>query len=270
MEKLNCAAIPKDLIESELFGHEAGAFTGATKMRRGRFERANGGTLFLDEVGDTPSSMQAKLLRVLQEQEVERVGGGKVQQVDVRVVAATNKNLALACDAGEFRRDLFDRLNVVPLELPPLRNRTGDIELLSGHFLAAARIAHGRLGANLTPEALQELASHPFPGNVRELKNTLDRLVILSPTDQIDAELVRASLRPESGPRTTLLYRPKTVYKELVEGAERLIITQALEANGGQMAATARELGLERSHLYKKTKALGLRESGQGTNKSNS
>ena len=260
MEKLNCAAIPKDLIESELFGHEAGAFTGATKMRRGRFERAHGGTLFLDEVGDMPLGMQAKLLRVLQEQEFERVGGTEVRRVDVRVVAASNKDLTQACEDGNFRPDLLDRLNVVPLRLPPLRDRAGDIELLSRRFLETARTAHNRPNVSLTPKALQELASHPFPGNVRELKNALDRLVILSPVAEIDAKIVKEALGLSSSSKASQLYRPNTPYRELVEAAERMILTQALQANGGQMAATARALGLERSHLYKKTKTLGLRE----------
>src|SRR5882724_7293963 len=161
LEKLNCAAVPADLIESELFGHEAGAFTGATKQRRGKFERAQGGTLFLDEVGDMPLPMQAKLLRVLQEQEIERVGGNTTFKIDVRVVAATNKDLVEACRTGSFRADLYDRLNVVPLELPPLRARREDIPRLAEHFLVAARKANARPGMMLTQSAIVALTRHP-------------------------------------------------------------------------------------------------------------
>src|SRR5690606_28844293 len=157
LEKLNCAAVPKDLIESELFGHEAGAFTGATKQRRGKFERAHGGTLFLDEIGDMPLTMQSKLLRVLQEQEIERVGGSSVLKVDVRVVAATNKNLVEACQDGSFRPDLYDRLNVVPLQLAPLRARREDVQTLAEHFLNLARQSHGRAGVRFQQSALEAL-----------------------------------------------------------------------------------------------------------------
>ncbi len=259
LEKLNCAAVPKDLIESELFGHEAGAFTGATKLRRGKFERAHGGTLFLDEVGDMPASMQAKLLRVLQENEIERVGGSETIEVDVRVVAATNKNLAEACENGEFRPDLYDRLNVIPLTLPPLRARREDIPALARHFVELARQSHGRPGVQLTEQALEALSAHSFPGNVRELRNLIERLVILSPDDSIDAGDVSSALGMSSTPKTAGLYRPGVPLRVLVEEAERIIVQEALAAHGGQMAKTARGLGLERSHLYKKAKALGLR-----------
>ncbi len=259
LEKLNCAAVPKDLIESELFGHEAGAFTGATKLRRGKFERAHGGTLFLDEVGDMPASMQAKLLRVLQENEIERVGGSETIGVDVRVVAATNKNLTEACESGDFRPDLYDRLNVIPLTLPPLRARREDIPALAHHFVELARQGHGRPGVTLSHDALQALCAHSFPGNVRELRNLIERLVILSPDDSIDASDVASALGMSTTPRTAGLYRPGVPLRVLVEEAERVIVQEALGAHGGQMANTARALGLERSHLYKKAKALGLR-----------
>lgn len=259
LEKLNCAAVPKELIESELFGHEAGAFTGATKQRRGKFERASGGTLFLDEVGDMPLDMQAKLLRVLQEREIERVGGNETLKVDVRVVAATNRDLVAACESHHFRPDLFDRLNVLPLSLPPLRSRREDIPLLARHFVEQAARQHNRPGVTVTEGAMLALARHSFPGNVRELKNLIERLVILSPDDTVrDAEVERA-LGTQHLTVKTGLFRPGVPFRVLAEEAERTILEEALAANGGQMAATARALGLERSHLYKKSRALGLR-----------
>jgi two-component system, NtrC family, nitrogen regulation response regulator NtrX len=259
LERLNCAAVPAELIESELFGHEAGAFTGATKQRAGKFERAHGGTLFLDEVGDMPLGMQAKLLRVLQERELERVGGSETIKIDVRVVAATNRDLRAACDSGEFRADLFDRLNVVPLELPPLRARREDIPMLARTFFDLARIANARPGMTLSEDALAAMARHSFPGNVRELKNLVERLVILNPDDAITADDVdRALSSASSGPRASL-YRTGVPFRVLSEDAERQILEEALVQHQGQMAATARALGLERSHLYKKARALGLR-----------
>jgi len=258
LERLNSAAVPAELIESELFGHEAGAFTGATKQRAGKFERADGGTLFLDEVGDMPLAMQAKLLRVLQEREIERVGGSETISIDVRVVAATNRDLRKAVELGQFRADLFDRLNVVPLELPPLRARRGDVPELVVHFLDIARRENARPGLTLDDGALAALAGYPFPGNVRELRNLVERLVILSPDDQV----TRADVERALGGAVALergLYRAGVPFRVLSEDAERRIIEEALAEHGGQMAATARALGLERSHLYKKAKALGLR-----------
>jgi DNA-binding NtrC family response regulator len=259
LERLNCAAVPAELIESELFGHEAGAFTGATKQRRGKFERANGGTIFLDEVGDMPLAMQAKLLRVLQEQEIERVGGNTTFKIDVRVVAATNKDLVEACAKGSFRADLYDRLNVVPLELPPLRARREDIPRLAEHFLVAARKANARPAMTLTPPAVLALTRHPFPGNVRELRNLMERLVILNPDDAVTAEDVERSVGAGGAASKAGLYQPGVPFRVLSEQAERSIVEEALAHHGGQMAATARALGLERSHLYKKARALGLR-----------
>jgi DNA-binding NtrC family response regulator len=258
-EKLNCAAVPAELIESELFGHEAGAFTGATKQRRGKFERAHGGTLFLDEVGDMPLGMQAKLLRVLQEREIERVGGSEVLKIDVRVVAATNRDLVAACRDGGFRPDLYDRLNVLPLELPPLRARREDVPLLARRFLVQAAKANARPGVTLTDSAVEALTRHAFPGNVRELKNLIERLVILSPDDTVTAEDVARSLGMAATPTAAGLYRPGVPFRVLVDDAERTILEEAMAHHGGQMAATARALGLERSHLYKKAKSLGLR-----------
>jgi DNA-binding NtrC family response regulator len=260
LEKMNCASVPGELIESELFGHEAGAFTGATKQRRGKFERASGGTLFLDEVGDMPLAMQAKLLRVLQEQEIERVGGSEVLRVDVRVVAATNRNLEEACDKGEFRADLFDRLNVLPLTLPPLRARREDVHELAHHFLRIAATVNDRPDMMLTDRALELLVGYSFPGNVRELRNLMERLVILTPDATIDIDDVKNSLGSGSAASAKGLYRPSVPWRVLMEEAERTIIDEALRHHEGQMAATARALELERSHLYKKCKALGLRE----------
>jgi DNA-binding NtrC family response regulator len=258
LEKLNCAAVPPELIESELFGHEAGAFTGATRQRRGKFERASGGTLLLDEVGDMPLAMQAKLLRVLQEREIERVGGNETLKVDVRVVAATNRDLGEACEAGTFRHDLLDRLNVVPLTIPPLRARREDVPELAAHFLQLAARANDRPGARITDDAVKALCAHSWPGNVRELRNIIERLVILSPDDTIDEADVRACLGGGAGgPQGA--FRPGVPLRVLIEEAERAILQEALAHHGGQMAATARALDLERSHFYKKCKALGLR-----------
>ncbi|GAC1364246.1 MAG: sigma-54 dependent transcriptional regulator [Polyangiales bacterium] len=264
LEKLNCAAVPGELIESELFGHEQGAFTGATKSRRGKFERGSGGTLFLDEVGDMPLPMQSKLLRVLQEREIERVGGGEVLKVDVRVVAATNRDLQQAIASGSFRADLFDRLHVLPIEIPTLRARREDVPMLARHFLELACRANDRRGMRMTDDALGVLSAFSFPGNVRELRNLIERLVILSPDDTIDAEQVRSFLPQAGAPAPGGLFRPAVPFRVLTEEAERTILQEALKHYGGQMAATARGLDLERSHLYKKFRALGLRDKKDG------
>jgi len=261
LEKLNCAAVPRDLIESELFGHEAGAFTGATKQRRGKFARASGGSLFLDEIGDMPLAMQAKLLRVLQEREIERVGGNETIEVDVRVVAATNRELDKLVAKDLFRADLYDRINVIPLLVPPLRARRDDIPLLARHFLQIAAHTNDRPDISISDDAIAALTAYSFPGNVRELRNIIERLVILTPDEKIDSSDVDACLGGIGGIKGDGLYRPGVPFKVMVEEAERTIISEALQQHGGQMAATARTLGLERSHLYKKCKALGLRNS---------
>ncbi len=262
LEKLNCAALPSELIESELFGHEAGAFTGATKQRRGKFERASGGTLFLDEVGDMPLAMQAKLLRVLQEREIERVGGNETIKVDTRVVAATNRDLVAATEKDAFRADLYDRLNVVPLAIPPLRARREDIRELATHFLSIASKNNDRPHIKFAEPALAMLSQYSFPGNVRELRNLVERLVILTPDDVIDEADVSSALPGGGAPKANGLYRPGSPFRVLVEEAERAILQEALAFHGGQMAKTARALDLERSHLYKKARALGLRGKG--------
>ena len=260
-EKLNCAAVPDGLIESELFGHEPGAFTGATKRRRGKFERAHQGTLFLDEVGDMPGPMQAKLLRVLQEGELERVGGGSAVPVDVRVVAATNKSLEDEIEQGRFRADLFDRLNVVPLRVPALRDRPQDIPSLADHFLELACEVHERPGKSLSPGAMALLTGYRYPGNVRELRNLVERLVILTPGPIIDEAEARVLLPSPSAGQSTTGFRPETPLRELLEEAERELIERALRHRGGHVTKTAADLGLERSHLYKKMRALGIRKS---------
>ncbi|MBW2510352.1 MAG: sigma-54-dependent Fis family transcriptional regulator [Deltaproteobacteria bacterium] len=259
-EKLNCAAVPEGLIESELFGHEAGAFTGATKKRYGKFERASGGTLFLDEIGDMPHQMQAKLLRVLQEGELERVGGSAPVRVDVRVVAATNKALGDEIEAGRFRADLFDRLNVVPLQVPPLRERADDVPLLAAHFLALACEAHDRPGKKLSADAMALLARYPYPGNVRELRNLVERLVILTPGEAITEPEARALLPIARSEASESYFQPETPLREMLEAAERDLITRALRHRDGHVTRTAADLGLERSHLYKKMRALGIRK----------
>jgi len=255
--KLNCAAIPAELIESELFGHEKGAFTGATQQRRGKFELADGGTLFLDEVGDMNLSAQAKVLRVLQEGELERVGGADTLKVDVRVVAATNKNLPEEIEQGRFREDLYYRLNVVPIELPPLRQRKEDIPELVGHFVAAACEENDRRTKHLEDGAVSLLMQHPWPGNVRELRNTIERLVILTG----ESEVVTTDDVAETLPSVHKVrghFERATSLKDLVASAEREIVLSALAANDHHISNTAKELGLERSHLYKKMKALGI------------
>jgi two-component system nitrogen regulation response regulator NtrX len=257
MEKLNCAAIPQELIESELFGHEQGAFTGAVRERKGKFERASGSTLFLDEVGDMPQPMQAKLLRVLQEGEVERVGGSKTIKVDVRVVAATNRDLAADVGSGRFRADLYDRLNVVPIHIPPLRARREDVALLIESFLPASSKANDRPNRSMTQAAVALLTKHPFPGNVRELKNLVERLVILTPEDVITEEDARMALPvlaaagPTTGSRDGY-YTPGVAMRDMQEAFERDIVMRALDHHRGNATHAARDLGLERSHFYKK------------------
>ncbi len=256
--KVNCAAVPAELIESELFGHERGAFTGAVAARRGRFEQADGGTLFLDEVGDMPPAMQAKVLRVLQEGEFERVGGQQTLRCDVRVVAATNKDLGAEVKAGRFREDLFYRLNVVPIHAPPLRERREDVPELAARFLAEACARNDRRPMRLAREALLALQAHEWPGNVRELKNLVERLAILCDGPEIGADDVAAVLPDARRPRVDR-FRAGASFHELVEEAEREIVLGALDAHGDNVSDTARALGLERSHLYKKMRALGIK-----------
>ncbi|MBA2538528.1 MAG: sigma-54-dependent Fis family transcriptional regulator [Deltaproteobacteria bacterium] len=255
--KLNCAAIPSELIESELFGHEKGAFTGATQQRRGKFELADGGTLFLDEIGDMTPNAQAKVLRVLQENELERVGGGETIKVDVRVVAATNKDLSVEIAANRFREDLYYRLAVVPIELPPLRGRREDIPQLVEHFLHQVCVDNMRRQKKVAPSAMTLIIQHEWPGNVRELKNVVERLAILTG----DQEVITEADVGDALPRVKAVkaeFSRGTPFKDLVAAAEREIIMAALDANDHHVSNTARELQLERSHLYKKMRALGI------------
>jgi two-component system, NtrC family, nitrogen regulation response regulator NtrX len=260
---VNCAAIPEELIESELFGHERGAFTGATQARKGRFEEAHRGTLFLDEVGDLSARAQTKLLRVLQEGELNRVGGNRSIRVDVRVIAATNHDLGALVRAGRFREDLYFRLAVIPLTVPPLRERTADVPLLVERFTAEIAAEAGVKRRAFSPPALDVLARYAFPGNVRELRNIVERLLIMAPgapgTD-IGADVVRAMLRaPEADGEPAASGR----LADLVRDFERSAIEAALEAEGGSMTRAAARLGLERSHLYKKMKSLGFAPKGE-------
>jgi DNA-binding NtrC family response regulator len=262
--KVNCAAVPHELIESELFGHEKGAFTGASQQRRGKFELAHTGSLFLDEVGDMPLPMQAKLLRVLQEGELERVGSTETMTVDVRVIAATNQDLSAAIASGKFRQDLFYRLNVIPIQVPPLRERRQDIPVLANHFLKIACKQNNRRPKHFSPEALEHLGQQDFPGNVRELKNSIERLVIMVVEDEIQEKHVRSWLNLGGLPATTVdndnpFYTTSASLKEMLANTERACIEKALRDCEGHVTNAAKQLGLERSHLYKKMKALDIK-----------
>ena len=254
--EVNCAAIPEDLIESELFGHRKGSFPGATEDKIGKFQKADGGTLFLDEVGDMSLKTQAKVLRSLDEQRFEPVGAETSMQVDVRVVAATNKNLEEEIERGNFREDLFYRLNVIPFYVPPLRDRVEDIPLLADHFLKEFTTAYGRKPKELTPEAYEVLEEHRWPGNVRELRNLMERIVIMNPQVRIDARhipLIPASARSLNAPPERL-----GSLQEVRAAAEREYILKTLDETKGNVTRTAELLGLERSNLYRKMKALGI------------
>ncbi|MDR3703389.1 MAG: sigma-54 dependent transcriptional regulator [Candidatus Sulfopaludibacter sp.] len=254
---LNCAAVPSELIESELFGHEKGAFTGAASRHIGKFEQANHGTLFLDEIGDMPLAMQAKLLRVLEERQVERVGGDRTIPVDVRVLVATHHNLDDLVKKGAFRQDLYHRIYVFPLFLPPLRERPGDIPALVAHFAAQVAEQNGWKPKPFTAEALQALERYPWAGNVRELRNVVERLLLLA-DGAVDAPAVRLALPQNHGdppPASTTLEGPLA---ERVGTFERDQILAELRRHNQRMTDTAKALGLERSHLYKKCQALGI------------
>ena len=253
---VNCSAIPDELFESELFGHEKGAFTGATQARRGHFEEAHGGTLFLDEVADLSARAQTKLLRVLQESELTRVGGSRAIRVDVRVVAATNRDLKGAVSDGTFREDLYFRLAVIPLHAPPLRERREDVPVLVEHFVARHARERGQRTPRFSEAAVQALARHAFPGNVRELRNLVERLVIMNPGTTIGTTEVTAVL-PE--PAAAHGEDAPATLSEAVREFERHQIEAALAAENGVMARAASRLGLERSHLYKKMRQLGMR-----------
>ncbi len=247
--EVNCAAIPEELIESELFGHEKGAFTGATSRRTGKFELADGGTIFLDEVGDMSLSAQAKVLRVLQESQFERVGGSETKKVNVRVLAASNKDLLEESQQGRFRQDLFYRLNVVPVQVPPLRKRLSDIPLISQYFLKQTAEELGQKPKKISGKALDALMDYSWPGNVRELKNLIERLVILTSSQTIEAGDL-----PVLGPVKSLQeqYFDKDTYNDFRESVEKDFFRGKLKANSYNVSKTARKLGMQRSNLYKK------------------
>jgi len=257
--EVNCAAIPEELIESELFGHVRGAFTGAVSDRRGKFEVADGGTIFLDEIGDMSLKTQAKVLRVLQEQTMEAVGGTTRIKVDARVLAATNKDLPTEIRQGQFREDLYFRLNVIPIFVPPLRERLEDIPLLADHFMADFAREYGRRPKHFDAQARTVLQEYSWPGNVRELRNVIERLVIMVPGETIQpvdlsfleqASLTRTVMAEPVGPRPTL--------HEARDRFERELILRTLAEQQGNMSRTAEALGVERSNLYRKMRTFGI------------
>ncbi len=254
--EVNCAAIPEELIESELFGHVKGSFTGANEDKTGKFQQADGGTLFLDEVGDMSMKTQAKVLRVLEEQRFEPIGSRKPVTVDVRVVAATNKKLEDEIARGFFREDLFYRLNVVPVVIPPLRERTEDIPIFARHFLEEFCAAYGRKARELSAGAIEVMLQYPWPGNVRELRNVIERLVIMSPDERIEAHHLPPELFRGLGLRNGA--QAAATLAEARHAYEREMILRKLEENHWNMTRTAASLGLERSHLYRKMKSLGI------------
>jgi two-component system nitrogen regulation response regulator NtrX len=253
---VNCAAIPEELIESELFGHRKGAFTGAIDERKGKFELADGGTLFLDEIGDMSLKTQAKVLRVLQEQTFQRVGGQQTIKVDVRVIAATNKDLEAEIANSLFRSDLFYRLNVIPIDVPPLRARGDDIVLLAEHFLRRFAAETGVPRKKLSSGAASKLRGYTWPGNVRELRNVIERLAILLPGDTIEAEDVQLGARNEV---TAGAIAPHLTLKEARDEFEKQYILARLRELAGNISRTAEALGVERSNLYRKLHAYGIR-----------
>jgi len=272
MVEVNCAAIPEDLIESELFGHEKGAFTGAHQTRRGKFDLADGGTLFLDEIGDMSLRTQAKLLRILQEQKFERVGGTQPIQVDVRVIAATNKDLKSMIAGGTFREDLFYRLNVVRFNLPPLRERVGDVGILFNHFMRELASLNGKRERPLTPDGLEALQNYRWPGNVRELHNLVERLVILTPVSADGSPVTGAVLfnhlhddsgtpsvsSMESGLGSFALGTESRDLKAARQEFEKEFILRTLRENNWNVSKAAVVLGLERTYLHRKMKSFGI------------
>jgi two-component system, NtrC family, nitrogen regulation response regulator NtrX len=257
--EVNCAAIPEELIESELFGHVRGAFTGAVADRRGKFEAADGGTIFLDEIGDMSMKTQAKVLRVLQEQTMEPVGGTSRIKVDARVLAATNKDLQAEIRAARFREDLYFRLNVIPIFVPPLRDRPEDIPLLANHFMAELAREYGRRIKTFEPSAIAAIQRHPWPGNVRELRNVVERLMIMVPGDSISAgDLGFPDRDDPEQPGATSVSADRLTLHEARDRFERDLILKTLAEQQGNMSRTAEVLGVERSNLYRKMRAFGI------------
>jgi len=254
---LNCAAVPTELIESELFGHEKGAFTGAAGRHLGKFEQAQHGTIFLDEIGDMPLHMQAKLLRVLEENEVERVGAEKPTAVDVRVLVATHRDLEAQVREGKFRQDLFHRIYVFPLRLPPLRERREDIPGLVEYFASQVSAQNGWKPVSFTPGVIGALEAHPWPGNVRELRNVVERLMLLASEDTVDSETVPLAL-PQTSSSMGVSGPSSGSLAERVQGFERQTILSELRLHHYNVSNAAKALHLERSHLYKKAEQLGI------------
>ncbi len=261
--EVNCAAIPAELIESELFGHEKGSFTGATAMRIGKFEQADGGTIFLDEIGDMSLQAQAKVLRVLEEGKIERVGGNQVIPVDVRVIAATNKNLPEEVKKGSFREDLYHRLNVIPVVVPPLRERREDIPILVKAFIEDTCARNGMAVKSITGRALEALSRMEWSGNVRELRNIVERLVIMSPGDTIE-DAGGALPGPAAKGEIDDILHSSASFQEFKDRAEAAFIKRQLEMHGWNVSKTAEALEMERSHLYTKIKKYGLERGGEG------
>jgi two-component system, NtrC family, response regulator HydG len=252
--KVNCAALAETLLESELFGHERGAFTGADRRREGRFVQAHGGTLFLDEIGETSPGMQAKLLRVLQEHELQRVGGQETIKVDVRILCATNRDLEEEVATGRFREDLYYRLKVVELEVPPLRDRQGDIPLLAAYFLQNFAARNGRLVSGITPECMDVLNRYPWPGNVRELEHAIERGVILMRGDYLDISGLPLAIQRWAGINAPKEAGEPATLKE----AEKLLILKTLEETGGNRSEAARRLQITRKTLLNKLKSYNI------------
>ncbi|HVM94336.1 MAG TPA: sigma-54 dependent transcriptional regulator [Terriglobales bacterium] len=253
---LNCAAVPAELIESELFGHEKGSFTGAAARHLGKFEQAQHGTIFLDEIGDMPLAMQAKLLRVLEEGEVERIGGDRAIAVDVRVLVATHRDLEALVREGKFRQDLFHRVYVFPLRLPPLRERREDIPALVGHFAAQVCATNGWKPMAFTKDAIAAMQEHAWPGNIRELRNAVERVMLLATENEVTAETVALALPGTASADTG--FSGSGPLAERVRVFEKQTILAELKRNHNQISNTARALGLERSHLYKKAEQVGI------------
>ncbi|HSC27713.1 MAG TPA: sigma-54 dependent transcriptional regulator [Vicinamibacterales bacterium] len=263
--QVNCAAIPEELIESELFGHEKGSFTGATEKQIGKFEQADRGTIFLDEVGDMSPKTQAKVLRVLQEGEVERLGSARTIKVDVRVIAATNKDLEQEIERGTFREDLYFRLSVIPIRVPPLRDRREDIPALVRHFADLFSRENNRRPQRFTAAALEFLQKARWKGNVRELKNTVERLIIMTPGESIDVDDLREFVRTESRAAAgdNEKERPGTL-REFKESAERSFLVEKLRENNWNISKTAEVIGTPRSNLYKKLEQYGITQEADG------
>ena len=266
--QVNCAAIPEELIESELFGHEKGSFTGATEKQIGKFEQADRGTIFLDEVGDMSPKTQAKVLRVLQEGEVERLGSARTIKVDVRVIAATNKDLEAEIEKGTFREDLYFRLSVIPIRVPPLRDRREDIPVLVRHFVDLFSRENNRRPQRFTPAALDFMKNARWKGNVRELRNTVERLLIMTPGDTIDVDDLREVVRVEKqAPAAEAVSSPHIApgtLKEFKESAERKFLVEKLREHAWNISKTAEVIGTPRSNLYKKLEQYAITEEADG------